>query len=304
MKNNVQMIIDTSRIIAFFLKEVSNLLLSFRFFCFSSCLILSNKLKFDSDILNGLFVHTKIRFYLNFNHEYIGKSVECFYIKELDQESKSYLLDESQSNHAKVLRIKSNEICSATNGKGINADGYILIEGKNYKFIVKNYHLFQNELKLDITLCFSLLNNKDRQDFLIEKAVELGVKAIIPIRSTYSQIGRLNLPKTELKLITALKQSKRSVLPKLREVTTLEKIDFNSYDCIFLADIDGKKFENTSLKGNVLLLVGPEGGFNSKEVDYFSSKSAQKINLGNSRLRAETAAITLLSLIRNCNVSN
>ena len=71
----------------------------------------------------------------------------------------------------------------------------------------------------------------------------------------------------------------------------------NDYDLCILADEDGTNFDLYNSKQNILIFVGPEGGFSKEEIDFLMQiKNLKKLKLGNRRLRAETAAIISVGL--------
>ncbi|MPN46579.1 hypothetical protein SDC9_194170 [bioreactor metagenome] len=103
------------------------------------------------------------------------------------------------------------------------------------------------------------------------------------------------------KAISAIKQCKRSRLPKIHLPQTIDSlisnIDTLNYQNIFLADENGVKPQiNIHNSKNSIIFVGAEGGFSERELNLFPTKTI-KWNLGNRRLRAETAAISMLSIL-------
>ncbi len=224
--------------------------------------------------------------------------MECFYLPDLNKTSKEFVFSSDEINHLKVLRIANNDICMATNGAGLTSIGVIEIQSKKYLFQPKDYFENFGEIDTNITVGFGVLSIKDRNEFLIEKCVELGVNCFLPLATRYVQSKGMNIEKFQLKIAAAMKQSKRSYLPIIKPVIDLKKIDFTAYDCVLLADENGDK-EISSICKNVLILVGPEGGFHESEVEMLEKIiNLQKLNLGPNRLRAETAAINLVSIYR------
>ena len=141
---------------------------------------------------------------------------------------------------------------------------------------------------------------KTRMDFLLEKAVELGVTHLHPCLMDHGQVRKIRTERLEKQIIEAVEQSERLTLPELSPLKGLEQtLDSlpTGTDILFcVARREAAKLSAASLKGNTALVIGPEGGFSSSE-----EKVAAKymtISLGTGVLRAETAAICALSWLR------
>ncbi|MBS4016175.1 MAG: RNA methyltransferase, partial [Candidatus Latescibacteria bacterium] len=105
-------------------------------------------------------------------------------------------------------------------------------------------------------------------------------------------------------ILTAIKSSTRTHIPSLQKPTTLENLlpAFADYDLVVLAYEDEKKLRladiiRDRIYTNILLIIGPEGGFTKNEIAQAQSFGAQPITIGARRLRAETAAIAALSIL-------
>ncbi|MGB0935432.1 MAG: 16S rRNA (uracil(1498)-N(3))-methyltransferase [Alphaproteobacteria bacterium] len=149
----------------------------------------------------------------------------------------------------------------------------------------------------DVWLLFSPLKQA-RQDFLVEKATELGVSALLPIKCARTNVGRVNLQRMQKITIEAAEQSERLTLPTIQPLESLDKV-LSRWDSnrklLFCAErADAGHIQHSS--GPTAILIGPEGGFTRQEVQLVQAYDfVQQVSLGQNILRAETAAIAALS---------
>jgi 16S rRNA (uracil1498-N3)-methyltransferase len=152
-----------------------------------------------------------------------------------------------------------------------------------------------------IKLAVSLIKN-DRFLLALEKVTELGVTEIQPVICERSQYNKLNMERTSKCLKEATEQSERFEIPTLKTAVTLrELITSSCYDEIIVCSEKADQNHNLlgiqeNLSKNICFVVGPEGGFTKQEFDLMSR--CKHISLGNNILRAETAAIVLVSQIQ------
>ncbi len=145
-----------------------------------------------------------------------------------------------------------------------------------------------------------------KMDFIVEKCVELGVSRIVPIL-TERTIGKAAKPERWQKIAKeAAEQSGRAVVPAISELTTFEdliKLKIN-YDLALIPwelekEIILKQVLTTKLPDhpNILLLIGPEGGFTQQEVAMAKKAGFISVSLGKRILRTETAGMAALAAI-------
>ena len=161
------------------------------------------------------------------------------------------------------------------------------------------------ELPLDLTLGVALPKG-DRQKWLVEKAVELGVKRIVPLRTTRSVAQPVEQALVRLRRIV-IEASKQCGRNRLMEISRPQAwTDFvaqtSGAPCRLLAQPHGgdkvrRRPPSGGLPGPVLLAVGPEGGFSGEEVSLALAAGWQPIDLGPRTLRVETAAILLTAMV-------
>ena len=201
----------------------------------------------------------------------------------------------------KLLLIDENQIQYETIIKNINSKE-IICE-------ITNFYPSKRDLDFDLFLAQSPLRS-DAQLTIMEKATELGVRAVYPIITDNCALADSVLVKKHEKwqkiMYEASKQCERAKVPvcyspqKLNSLLESEKFD----NILVLAErseeISLKEYlnQNPIQKGEkVLIIIGPEGGFSQKEFEYFKSKKLSLITLGDLILKAETAVIVSLGNI-------
>jgi 16S rRNA (uracil1498-N3)-methyltransferase len=226
--------------------------------------------------------------------------MKIFFAHRLNSNDSSITLDPEESHHAiKSLRSKKNEKVFLLNGKGerftveiVNPDP----RGCVLKII--NYEK-QPLPKPQIHIALAQLKQRERVEWWVEKAIELGVSELSFFISEHTEKKSLSAERLQRIAISALKQSGNLWLPKISV-----GIHFQS---LISETIEGQKLiaycetgNEQSLKNvyrpgsNALILIGPEGDFSSEEVDAAQVKGFLPVNLGPLRLRAETAALYAL----------
>jgi len=149
-----------------------------------------------------------------------------------------------------------------------------------------------------VTLLMSVIK-KENFELVVEKATELGVTEIVPIVTERTLVKNLNIERLRKIMIEASEQCGRGDIPTLGESLDL-KAALENYPDIIAFDITGGKFENINQKSETsslrtfsssALLIGPEGGWSEKELALLTEKSITLAKLGDTTLRAETAAI-------------
>ena len=226
---------------------------------------------------------------------------KAFYVNPNNIQNKIFSLCEKESYHAsKVLRLKLGDTIILVDGK---SQGYFgVIENIKPKFLtgtikktIKNFGENQNTIHISPALF-----KRNRFEILLEKATELGVKEIHPIIMERSVKTSINIDRCNKILISAAKQCRRSFFPILHKPKDLQTLlnsneDCKYYACHLDADLNLFSYKDTqTYPSNVI--VGPEGGFSKAEIDIMRNSGVLFFHLGNRRLRAETAAISSITL--------
>ena len=213
------------------------------------------------------------------------------------------LLDKTHHHLAHVMRAKVGDALVLFNStQGAYTAELVQLDKKRGVALVKA-QLQEAETPAPIILCPCLIKPA-RFDWVLEKATELGVQAIQPILSDYTDINKLNLERAAGIVQSAVEQSGRTYMPQLcapqKLVGWLSSITAGT----ILWAHENAQMQNMlpllqqKLSTPIYLLAGPEGGFSSKEQDILSAhKFVQTISLGTYILRAETASLSLLSVV-------
>ncbi|NIM96921.1 MAG: 16S rRNA (uracil(1498)-N(3))-methyltransferase [candidate division Zixibacteria bacterium] len=236
-----------------------------------------------------------------------------FYTTPDKIERDTLTIEGQEASHVlSVLRFGSGDEIDVVDGQGRKYK--VVIEEVSRDFlqgkILSRTHM-ENEPDCRITLAQAVCR-KERMDFLIEKATEIGVSSIIPLLTERSLIKASETTRDKKKIerwrriaLAAMKQSLRTVLPRITEITEFELLlsTIDYYDLCLIASLDKdarsiRECEqmNKKLK-NVLLIVGPEAGFTEEELSKAESAGIISVSLGARRLRTETAGLVFLSLV-------
>ena len=231
--------------------------------------------------------------------------MEAIYFPDLEKNSNIVIIEDTETKHIKALRLKPGNSVYITNGKGLLAETHILeFKNSTCRLEIKNIFESYNELSYSLGLAVGILDSRERFEYALEKAVELGISDFYPLVSEFSQKKNVNLQRLNSKAIAAMKQSIRSKLTLIhKQVSILDLIGISyKYEKIIIADIEGEMPLMDKSYSSVLAVVGPEGGFSTKEKDLLNRLDKCSLwNLGDRRLRAETAAVVLLGLIQKMN---
>ncbi len=221
--------------------------------------------------------------------------MHLFYAQEIV--SDYYDLSEEEARHClKVLRLKKNDSVNLTNGKGKLFTGFVnYISQKECSIKITD---IKEEEKRNATIhiAVSPTKNIDRFEWFLEKATEIGIDIITPIICERSERQVIKTERLNKILISALKQSLRTYLPELKDLTPYNKFITTTKEQTKLiahcADGEKKTIKELYKKGdNVLILIGPEGDFTEAEINKAISSDFVPVTLGKNRLRTETAAL-------------
>ena len=208
-------------------------------------------------------------------------------------------LDKSQSHYlTKVMRINENEVFSLFNNNGEWVAKILRISKSIVEFkVIKK--LRQKEKIKELWLAFSPIKS-NYQNFMIQKATELGVTKFIPIIFERTIVRKINKERFEKIVIEASEQSNRINVPLIEPTQNLDNFLKNSMDLIFTdlnstnTKLDKSKFTNKP----VCIIIGPEGDFSEAEREkILSFRGVQPFKINENILRSETAVISAISIV-------
>ncbi|MFT5970677.1 MAG: 16S rRNA (uracil1498-N3)-methyltransferase [Flavobacteriales bacterium] len=230
--------------------------------------------------------------------------MQIFYIPNLDLDQ--LYLDKDESKHAtKVLRKKTGDQAFVVDGKGsIYTIEFTIMAEKKVSFrILETKNTFQKR-KHYLHLMVAPTKNIDRFEWFLEKATEIGVDRITPILCQNSERTVIKHERLHKIIVGAMKQSEKAYLPQLDPITPINETFKDTFEGQrFMAYCEEKPpahlFHQLDKEiKQVQIYIGPEGDFSTKELEIAAANQISYINLGQSRLRTETAAITA------CHTSN
>ena len=233
-----------------------------------------------------------------------------FYCPETDVSSKNIAIsDKDELHHLRnVLRLKKNDAVYLFDGKGKEASGKLLTVTPK-QADVQIHSVKQSKRKKPLIILACALPKRSKFEFIIEKATELGVDEIIPLKTRRTEIhlrgNRLDKKylRYQTVAVNASKQSSRSFIPTVHPITDFDSVLdhlIKTTDPI-IPSLTGKRgnifsvFEKIKSPKAISLLIGPEGDFTSEEYAQAKERGCLPVTLGETVLKVETAAICALS---------
>jgi 16S rRNA (uracil1498-N3)-methyltransferase len=218
--------------------------------------------------------------------------------------------DEEEAHHlVRVLRLRVGEEFEAIDGKGSRFSCVLERDAQGWFGRITNRLDDSRESPVRICLAQALIK-KDKFEWVMQKAVELGVAEVIPLFTERTEV-RLDEQRQQRKmnrwrriLSEAVKQCGRSHLPRLSSPLTLRSLLEEERDAVAIALDEGQGtnlrefFRSSPELKSCLLLIGPEGGWSQEDRRLLSEHGVTAIHLGARVLRAETASIAALSILQ------
>lgn len=213
-------------------------------------------------------------------------------------------LPEEEAGHCiRVLRMKEGDSIRLTDGKGCFYDAVIsAVSGKRCMVHIERKEQQEQLWNGYLHIAVAPTKLMDRNEWFVEKAVEIGVDEITFLKTDHSERDVIKMERIEKIAVSAMKQSQKATLPVLNGMTPL---------CSFIEQgFDGDKYiahcepgskvllQDALTPGhNSLVLIGPEGDFSPAEIEMALKAGFKPISLGPSRLRTETAALVAVHIM-------
>ena len=209
-------------------------------------------------------------------------------------------LDKSQSHYlTKVMRVKEKEVFSLFNNEG-EWEAKILGISKSIVEFKTTKQLRQKENIKELWLAFSPIKS-NYQNFMIQKATELGVTKFLPIIFDRTIVRKINKKRLEKIVIEASEQSNRIYVPSIKSPQNLDSFLKKEIMNLIFTDLnsDNIKVDKSKLTNKpVCIIIGPEGDFSEAERDkILSFKGVQSVKINENILRSETAVISAISIV-------
>ena len=213
---------------------------------------------------------------------------------------KTDTLDKTQSHYLiKVMRIKKDDFFSLFNKNG-EWEAKVLGTSKNIVEFKIVKQLRKKESSKQLWLAFSPIRS-NYQNFMIQKATELGVTKFLPIIFDRSVVRKINNKRLEKIVIEASEQSNRLNIPVIEDVQDLKTfLKVNSMHLIFTdLNSENDKVDKSKLTDKpICIIIGPEGDFSESErEEILSFNDVQALKINDNILRSETAVISAISII-------
>lgn len=218
-------------------------------------------------------------------------------------------LEPEESKHlTRVLRKREGDTIHITDGEG-NLYECKLTDANPKKSILQV--VSSEQVPADdfyIHLAIAPTKSPDRMEWMIEKITEIGFHELTLLSTMNSERSFLKTERLHKKMISACKQSLKYHTPKINQtidfesfITNSEFDDFEKFIAYVDENHDHHLLDLAKPKGNYVILIGPEGDFDPKEIQEAMVQNFQPISLGKSRLRTETAGLAAIQMLQILN---
>lgn len=235
-----------------------------------------------------------------------------FYCETLIAQQHVVALPLGVAHHVRVRRLKAGETVVLFDGSGSEYRATLRFDQAGHALAeILEVHQVSRELQGNVVLIQGLAS-QDKMDWIVEKAVELGVSRLVPVAASRSVL-KLNAERREKRLehwrriiVSASEQSGRNVLMRVDAPTTVNAIKRSDLaEPAFLCHLsddtallhDERHIQSMKRNGQATLIVGPEGGWSPEEVQHWASLGAYPVTLGSRVLRTETAGLAASAMI-------
>ena len=215
------------------------------------------------------------------------------------------IVGEDVSHISKVLRMSAGDNIIVCDGEGNDYDAVITLISKTEVVAeITGKYVCDAEPCVNVTL-YQALPKQGKMEYIIQKNTELGVNKIVPVYTKRCVVKPSDKTERWSKVAeSAAKQCGRGIIPQVMPVITFEEAikQMQEYDLALMPyeceeDNGLKKVLQSSTYKNISVFIGPEGGFDLKEVETAINAGLKTVTLGKRILRTETAASAVLPII-------
>ncbi|WP_404403971.1 16S rRNA (uracil(1498)-N(3))-methyltransferase [Jeotgalibacillus malaysiensis] len=242
--------------------------------------------------------------------------MQRYFIQHKPGENGILLIDGEDYKHiVRVMRMtEGDSVIAVLDQHTVYESEIVKIEENHLSLKPVSKIELQSELPVNVTIAHGLPKG-DKLDYVIQKSTELGMTALKPFTAERSIVkwdqkkGKKKAERWNKIAKEAAEQSHRSIIPEVEEPVTSKQLrsSFHEFDAIMMAyEEDAKSGEVSNFyqflnqletNANVLVIIGPEGGFSENEVNEFTHDGAVSCGLGPRILRTETAPLYILAAI-------
>jgi 16S rRNA (uracil1498-N3)-methyltransferase len=237
------------------------------------------------------------------------KEIRFFYVPDAANCTE---LPEEEATHAlRVLRLKAGDEMMLMDGKGNYYRAEVTLAHTHHCcYAIKDVLPQERQWKGSVHLAIAPTKMMDRIEWMVEKAVEIGVDELSFLDCQFSERRVVKLPRIEKIVISAVKQSRKAWMPQVNEIKSFDdfintissehKYIAHCYDEIprtYLFD----ELRLSSDTCDAVVMIGPEGDFSIDEVRRAMDKGFKSVHLGTSRLRTETAGLSAVMMMQLAN---
>lgn len=205
-----------------------------------------------------------------------------------------------------VLRLGPGAAVSAFNARDGEWNCVIAELGRSGGVLSVVERIREPGPEADLWLLFAPVK-RARLDWMVEKATELGISALLPVWTRRTQAERINAERLITLAIAAAEQSERLSIPEIRPAEGLDRVvaDWPADRQLLVCDETGggaaiaEALAGRELLSPAAILIGPEGGFDARELDALGKlPNVSRVGLGPRVLRAETAALAAIAVFQ------
>ncbi len=228
-------------------------------------------------------------------------ALPIFYISEYNNEDLLILNEDTSRHVVQVLRMKSGQLLQLTEGKGSLLTAAIKHDNKKNCTVSVEEKVTNAPPVKQVSIAISLLKNAARFEWFLEKATEIGVTEILPLKCERTEKQHFRFDRLNNILIAAMLQSQQTWLPVMSHpISFTDAVNNATAGNKLIAHCEGvpkHTIRDFAAENATQILIGPEGDFSPEEIRLALAHNYHPVTLGKTRLRAETAGVVAATLL-------